>query len=685
MAQSATVMREMGKRTTEISGIVNTINLIAERTNLLSLNASIEAARAGEAGRGFAVVAEEIRNLADRAAQATSDIAAIIKALQEVAQEAIHSANDGLKVAHESGQLAEGGMGGLQKILTGIRQTSDLVGQMARASEEQLRTGQQVVTAVTTTATQARQASVATAEQTKNAQAIAQASAHMRGSAQQVTIAMAEQGRAAREIIKASQNTNSLASRLKKASTEQSAGAQQINESLIVIRRSSVATSEVVARQTAVAEEVLGEAEKLARQAAQVIGAMDEQAAASVQISKAVETMRRQSEQLARAMTEQTRATKDMLAAAQDVSKQIGSITRSKSGAFGIRGHRAGVAHGTAHRGRPERARRATSPPRRRGFASAGRSHRRGHPPARGQRPSSSTDQASAMTGVAESPELPVPVFVILRDLIHDRTGLHYADDKRELLADKLFPRVREVARGSFLDYYYRLKYETANDDEEWSRLQDALATPETFFWREADHLQTLVHHLTPQFFAQDRPRTLRIWSAACSSGEEPLSIAMALDEAGWFDRGPISIQASDASPAAIAKARRGVYRERSLRNLPPRLRDRYFSRSGDDWEVAAELRSRVEWTTANLVEASAIERLATASIVFCRNVFIYFSPASIQKVVNVLARQMTMPGYLLLGAAESIHQVTDRFELREIDGSFVYVKQALPAKAEGH
>ena len=112
MAQSAAVMREMGKRTGDISSIVDTINLIAERTNLLSLNASIEAARAGDAGRGFAVVAEEIRNLADRSAQATADIAAIIKALQEVAQDAVAAANDGLRVADESSVLAESGAAG---------------------------------------------------------------------------------------------------------------------------------------------------------------------------------------------------------------------------------------------------------------------------------------------------------------------------------------------------------------------------------------------------------------------------------------------------------------------------------------------------------------------------------------------------------------------------------------------
>src|SRR5206468_2202994 len=96
IADSAGVIKEMGKRAGEIGGIVTTINVIAERTNLLSLNASIEAARAGEAGRGFAVVAEEIRNLANRAAQATSDISAIVKALQEVVQEAVATSNEGV-------------------------------------------------------------------------------------------------------------------------------------------------------------------------------------------------------------------------------------------------------------------------------------------------------------------------------------------------------------------------------------------------------------------------------------------------------------------------------------------------------------------------------------------------------------------------------------------------------------
>ena len=137
VAQSTLVIRDMGKRTSDISTIVDTINLIAERTNLLSLNASIEAARAGDAGRGFAVVAEEIRNLADRSAKATSDIAAIIKALQDVSQDAVSAANDGLRAIDESNIQAEEGAKGLRKILDSVTDTAKVVSQITRAADEQ--------------------------------------------------------------------------------------------------------------------------------------------------------------------------------------------------------------------------------------------------------------------------------------------------------------------------------------------------------------------------------------------------------------------------------------------------------------------------------------------------------------------------------------------------------------------
>src|SRR5688572_4354700 len=164
MEQSAQVIREMGKKSEEIGGIVNTINVLAERTNMLSLNASIEAARAGDAGRGFSVVAEEIRNLADRSAQATSDIAAIIRSLQEVVREAVLASSEGTRIAEDSGRLADDGAVGLQRMLAGIRESSDIIAQIFHATEEQLLASQNVVTSVETTATQSRQAASAVVE-----------------------------------------------------------------------------------------------------------------------------------------------------------------------------------------------------------------------------------------------------------------------------------------------------------------------------------------------------------------------------------------------------------------------------------------------------------------------------------------------------------------------------------------
>src|SRR4051812_26084108 len=155
----------------------------------------------------------------------------------------------------------------------------------------------------------------------------------------------------------------------------------------------------------------------------------------------------------------------------------------------------------------------------------------------------------------------------LLRDLIHERTGLFFDNGKGDIMTDKLSPLVIERGFTSFLDYYYLLKYdETAQD--EWRNVMNALSVPETYFWREIDQVRALVEVVLPQWLDAHGREPLKIRSAACATGEEPLTIAMALEEAGWFDRATIEIYASDASTSAIEKARRGVYRERSFRNL---------------------------------------------------------------------------------------------------------------------
>ncbi len=266
-------------------------------------------------------------------------------------------------------------------------------------------------------------------------------------------------------------------------------------------------------------------------------------------------------------------------------------------------------------------------------------------------------------------------VFLLLRDLIHERTGVNYEDGKRDILADKLLPRVSDRGLDSFLDYYYLLKYD-ASAPEEWKHVMDAISVPETYFWREFDQIQALVNVLVPQYFELHSSEPLRIWSAACSTGEEPLSVAMALNEQGWFWKAPIEIYASDASKSAIAKARGGLYRERSFRTLPPAIKEKYFREENGAWRVAPEIHARIKWTTANLLEESEVKPLAKASVIFCRNVFIYFSEKTIRKTVRLFWDAMPAPGYLFVGASESLLKLTNEFELGEINEAFVYVKK---------
>jgi chemotaxis protein methyltransferase CheR len=149
----------------------------------------------------------------------------------------------------------------------------------------------------------------------------------------------------------------------------------------------------------------------------------------------------------------------------------------------------------------------------------------------------------------------------------------------------------------------------------------------------------------------------------------------MALNEAGWFQRAPIVICGSDASEAAIQRARAGVYRERSFRSLPPELRARYFRKTPEGEQIDPELHGRVRWTTGNLANEAEVAELAQASVVFCRNVFIYFSEGAIRNTVQMFARRMMSPGYLFLGAPESLLRISTSFQLEEVQGAFVYVK----------
>ena len=276
---------------------------------------------------------------------------------------------------------------------------------------------------------------------------------------------------------------------------------------------------------------------------------------------------------------------------------------------------------------------------------------------------------------VAQDERLLVPEGIpeLLRDLIHERLGTYFEDSRVDTMLDKLEEPARARKCRSILDYYYLLKYDQ-DGHEEWERVMDALSVQETYFWREMSQIRLLVDLLVPQWF-KERASPLRIWSAACASGEEPYTLAIALQEAGW-GKHPIQIVASDASEAALAKARRGIFRERSFRALPVELRDKYFAQHIQGWQIRPDIQRCVQFQHANLVARADVASLATAPITFCRNVFIYFSPEAIRRALSAFAASMPDKGYLFVGASESLIKLTTDFDLEEILDAFVYVRR---------
>lgn len=278
------------------------------------------------------------------------------------------------------------------------------------------------------------------------------------------------------------------------------------------------------------------------------------------------------------------------------------------------------------------------------------------------------------MNFFSESLTLKDTTFTLLRDAIHETLGMYFETDRRDILADKLSPLVIERGFDSFLDYYYLLKYDS-KAEEEWLRVMEALSVQETYFFREMDQIRALATTIVPSLLSENRALPITIWSAACATGEEPLTIAITLREAGLLDQ-RIRILASDASQSAIDKAKAGIYRERSLRNTSAEMRSRYFSQTPKGWQIDPTLHQRIEWHRINLMDARQVVPLARTHLLFCRNVFIYFSPDSIRKTVDMFFDNMRIPGYLFVAAAESLLKITTAFKLREIGGAFVYVKE---------
>lgn len=268
----------------------------------------------------------------------------------------------------------------------------------------------------------------------------------------------------------------------------------------------------------------------------------------------------------------------------------------------------------------------------------------------------------------------------LLRDLVQERFGLALNDERGiNLITGRLADRLSECSCESFLEYYNLLMNDGAAADEEWRQIITALAKSVTSFLRHSDAIRNLVDVVIPKLLFSSPSNTLRIWSASCATGEEPLSIAMALNDAGWFERAKIEIFASDTNHTAIESAIQGVYSENRINYLDAALRDKYFTKGENGWQVVPELHRKIRWKEANLMIENEIAELAQSHVIFCNNVFIYFTGHTICKTLRSFARFMPDGAYLFTDNGEyftSLVSHLNLFEESEIRGSSVWVKK---------
>lgn len=271
------------------------------------------------------------------------------------------------------------------------------------------------------------------------------------------------------------------------------------------------------------------------------------------------------------------------------------------------------------------------------------------------------------MPGLPLTPQ----VFAILSGLVEERAGLHYGVADKDLFGDRVSLKATEAGFDSLLDYYYFLRYDPAGAAE-LDSLIDALVVGETYFFRELRPLEVLVDELiAPAIRAGRRPR---IWSSACATGEEPLTLAMLLDERGWL--GSVDLLATDISQRSLARARAGRYSLRSVRTgAPPRLVERYLTQEKDGYSVRPELVQAIRWSRLNLTDSKAVEAMGRFDAILCRNVLIYFRDELSRQVIGSLSRQLEPGGALFVSVSESLLRFGTALDCEERAGVFLYRK----------
>lgn len=261
-------------------------------------------------------------------------------------------------------------------------------------------------------------------------------------------------------------------------------------------------------------------------------------------------------------------------------------------------------------------------------------------------------------------------------DFLIRHSGLHFERRNIRMLERALDSRMAALRINSYGEYYDYLE-ENRERRQELQKLIQFLTVGETFFFRYHGHFEALAKNTLADMLKLPAKKSLRIWSAGCSTGEEPYSIAMAIMEAvpDWKKR-DIKIFATDINSSSLKKAREGVYNAWKLRVTPRHYLEKYFQVIGESYLVREEVKALVDFSYFNL-QTSVPLTAEPLDVIFCRNVLIYFTAPTTKKVVEMFADALNPGGYLYMGHAETLLNVSTRFERHIHDGSFYYRKKA--------
>ena len=266
-------------------------------------------------------------------------------------------------------------------------------------------------------------------------------------------------------------------------------------------------------------------------------------------------------------------------------------------------------------------------------------------------------------------------VFRLLRDLIRDYCGIYFDDDMRYLLEKRLSRRVKHHHFNKFRDYFRYLLYDK-NRDEELISIVDILTVNETYFFREQNQLKTFSEEILPELRETNKDkRKLRIWSAGCSTGEEPYTIAMLILEMGLFYDWNIDITGSDINQRVLQVARSGLYRKNSFRTTDRHFLKKYFREEDSLCRITDAVKKHVNFNHLNLLDPFKVKLVGPMDAIFCRNVLIYFDHPSRRRVIEMFYDRLSEGGYLLLGHAESLMNISTAFTLRHFKYDMVYQK----------